>query len=45
MWDQLTLQDTYHKKIEDEEYLKQQQESKLQMREFYLKQIEERKRQ
>ena len=36
MWDQLILQDTLNKKKEDEEYLKNQTQLKLKMREFYL---------
>lgn len=36
VWDQLVLQDTYHKKLEDEELLRKQHREKLAMREFYL---------
>ena len=40
VWDQLTLQDTYNKKLEDEEYLRKQHENRKKMKQFYLKQIE-----
>ena len=39
VWDQLVLQDTLNKKLEDEAYLQKQYENRLQMREFYLSQI------
>lgn len=42
MWDQLTLQDAHRKKLEDEEYHRLCQDQKLQLKEFYLGQIEER---
>ena len=45
MWDLLTLKDTHAKKLEDEEYLRQKHQQKLEMRECFESQIRERERQ
>jgi hypothetical protein len=43
MWDLFVLQDTYNKKLEDEESLRQAMLNSLKMRAFYEGQIKEHK--
>ena len=45
IWDMLALQDTYNKKVEDQEYLRQQMQNNLKMRAFYEGQIQQHKKQ